>query len=441
MTAAGTRAPFISRAPQMKLIGGFDGFRGTGMLMVLFVHTMSTQLESWATIVDSFFVVSGFLITTLLLQEVRSTGTISLRKFYMRRAVRLLPSVWVFGGVWLVVSLIATAIGFEPLHLRHIGVEILAVVGYVYHLFFPLGLAVIEPAIQEQRTMWHLWTLSVEEWFYVVIAGTVLVCVRRMWVKQLGVLMMIGVVAIGVARYYAYTGFFQDSEGVLPGIRMAFMQRPDGLMLGVALAVLNAHLTAERIERLRRPAVALATVSFFVWLFTMNLSSEAFARFGLPYTEYLPAGPEGFSRPQMMETMYWFRYGHSICVLMFAVVTFALVHYRGWWLDRLWSIPQLQWVGRLSYTLYIWHALVYVLLFSVTGGDDVGTAATLLRAPVLMAAAFAISIPVYYLVEMRALKFKLRYSAESEALDRTTGRMVDVPRRDGAPGEPGAPST
>lgn len=439
MTVADVREPFVSKAPQMKLVGGFDGFRGTGMLMVLIVHTMSTKLESWATIVDAFFVVSGFLITTLLLQEVRSTGTISLRKFYMRRAVRLLPSVWLFGAVWLVVSTIATVVGFEPLHLKHIGAEVLAVVGYVYHLFFPLGLAVIEPAIQDDRVMWHLWTLSVEEWFYIVIAGTVLVCVRKLWIKQLGVIMAIGVVVIAVARFYAYTGFYQDTDGVLPGIRMAFMQRPDGLMLGVALAVLNAHLTAETIQRIRRPVVTAATVCFVVWFLTLNLSAEAFHELGFPYTEYLPSSPSEFTRPQMMETMYWFRYGHSVCVIMFAVVTFALVHYRGWWLDRIWSWPKLQWVGRLSYTLYIWHALAYVLLFAMTGGDELSSAATLVRAPVLILAAFAVSIPVYYLVEMRALRIKLRYSAESEALDRTTGKMVAV-RRDEAPGGPGASS-
>ena len=110
MTVAAERAPYVSRAPKLGLVGSFDGIRGIGIGMVLVGHAMFVYMESWVTIVDTFFVLSGFLITTLLLQEHRSTGTISLKKFYQRRGLRLLPSVWLFVGVWLVISTIATLI-------------------------------------------------------------------------------------------------------------------------------------------------------------------------------------------------------------------------------------------------------------------------------------------------------------------------------------------
>jgi peptidoglycan/LPS O-acetylase OafA/YrhL len=476
VTAVEARPPFVSVAPKLGLVGGFDGIRGIGVCMVLVGHALSEYLESWVTIVDTFFVLSGFLITTLLLQEARSTGTISLRKFYLRRATRLLPSVWLFAGVWLLISGFATAVGFEPLNIRHVGADALAAVTYVYHLFFPNGLYVIEPDVQSNRVMWHLWTLSVEEWFYLVIAGTVLVCVRRRWVLQLGVLMVGTFAAIAVARWFAFTGFFQDDDSMVPGVRMAFLQRPDALALGVAIACGNAYVTGDRAERLRRPMLWVSTAALGIWLLMLNLSSGLVDRLGGPHLEYLPSGPEQFSRPQMLDTLYWFRFGHSVGALAFGCILVALVHYRDWWLARLWSWHGFQWMGRLSYTLYVWHALPYLLLMAVLGGAEASFAVQVARLPLLVLAAFAVSIPVYYLLELRVLRMKLRFSTESEVLDLRTGKMMSLedalaagksnaanPARDGsrqaepsngppdgaaagearerAPGDPGAPQS
>lgn len=426
MTTTERPPVFASRAPALGLVGGFDGIRGIGVCMVLVGHALFKWVESWVTIVDTFFVLSGFLITTLLLQEARTTGSISLRKFYLRRAIRLFPSLWLFVAVWLLISAIATLVGFEALSLRYVGQDAAAALLYVYHLFFPNGLYVIEPAVQEHRTMWHLWTLSVEEWFYAVIAGTVLVCVRKRWVVQLGVLMVGVFVAVGVARWYAFTGFWQDDEGMIAGVRMALLQRPDALMLGVALACGNAYLDEERCERLRRPMLVAASIGLVVWVVMLNLSSGLVKKLGGPYVDYLPTGPEEFSRPQMLETMYWFRFGHTLGALAFGCILVGLVRYSDWWLSRLWSWHRFQWLGRLSYTLYLWHALPYIILMALLGGADPSPAVQLARTPILIAAAFAVSLPVYHLVELRVLRMKLRFASEKEVLDLRTGKMVQV---------------
>lgn len=425
-------APFVSRAPKLGLIGSFDGIRGIGVTMLLIGHALFMYVESWVTIIDGFFVLSGFLITTLLIQEHRSTGTIDLKKFYARRAVRLLPSVWLFCAVWIVIGIIGTVLDIEGISLRGILEDAGAAVAYVYHLFFPNGLYMIEPATQENRYMWHLWTLSVEEWFYIAIAGTVLWSIRRDHVKGLGMTMMGIFVLIGVLRWFAITGFFQDAD-ILPGIRLFFLQRPDALMLGVALACGNAYLTAERAERWHRQLLVAGTFGLVLWVVMLNLSSGAIERLGGPYFEYLPANPSQFTRPQMMETMYWFRFGHTLGALGFGMVLIALVRSPHWWVSRVWAWKHFQWMGRLSYTLYIWHALPYILIFAATGGEDVSLGVQLARTPVLIAAAFAVSMPVYYLVEMRVLRMKLRFSSEKEALDLNTGKMVSV--QDGRVGD------
>ncbi len=407
---------FVPRAPNLGQVAAMDGIRGIGVTMLLVGHALFSYLESWVNVVDAFFVLSGFLITTLLIQEHRKTGTISLKGFYWRRGLRLFPSVWLFVAVWLVFGLVVEVlrlVGLDvPEAIPGIG-DILAdgaaAVGYVYHLFFPNGLYVIEPDVQSQRTMWHLWTLGMEEWFYLGIAGTVLICVRRNWVKQLGIVLGVGVLAIGVARWFAFTGFFQDNPDVVPGVRMIFMQRPDALMLGVVVAILSSHMPETTTTRFRRPLVWLATAGLLLWILMLHLSSGAVDKLGGPYFEYFPE-PENFNRAEMMSGPYWFRFGHTLGALGFACVIFGIARYRDWWVSRAWSAKWLQWMGQRSYTIYIWHALPFLVLMALTGGQDASPAVQVLRTPIMAAAAIGLSVVVYNRVEMRVLRSKLAKS-------------------------------
>lgn len=417
---------FRSHAPKLGLVGAFDGMRGVGVVMVLLAHSLYRLVESWVTVVDMFFVISGFLITTLLLQEARSTGTIKLKKFYVRRALRLFPSLWLFVAVWMVIGVIGQIVGVEVISLSNIAKDGAAAVLYVYHLFFPNGLGMIEPAVQDQRYMWHLWTLSVEEWFYAVIAGTVLICVRKQWIAQLALVMGGLFVAIGLARWFAFTGFFQDDESMIAGVRLAFMQRPDALMLGVGLACANAYFTEERAERWRRVMFVAINSGVVLWFVLLNLSSGWLEKLGGPYISYLPDGPDQFNRTHMMSQLYWFRFGHTLGAVGCGLMVIGMVRYRTWWLARLLSWSPLQWTGRLSYTLYIWHALVFVIVATLTGGSDASTKVELLRMPLLMAAAFLVSIPIYYKLELRVLQMKFQFATSKETVDPRTGKVVDV---------------
>lgn len=403
---------FTSRAPKLGMVPSMDGIRGMGVTMLIVGHALFSYVESWVTIIDGFFVLSGFLITTLLIQEHRSTGDINLKNFYWRRGLRLFPSVWLFVGVWIVIGLVLEALalgGIETgldIGLTSILADGAAAVGYVYHLFFPNGLYVIEPAVQEQRTMWHLWTLGMEEWFYLGIAGTVLVCIRKNWVKQLGIGLAAAFVAIGVARWFAYTGFFQDNRGMVAGVRMFFLQRPDSLMLGVVVAVVNSYISEETAQKRRSTIIGLGTAGLALWMLMLNLSSGAVQKLGGPYFEYLPNGPEQFNRAEMLDTAYWFRFGHTLGAFGFAFVCLALARYKDWWPSRMWSANWLQWMGQRSYTIYIWHALPFLLIIGLTGGEDAPLPMQLARVPVLAAAAIGISVIVYNKVEMPVMKAK-----------------------------------
>jgi peptidoglycan/LPS O-acetylase OafA/YrhL len=90
--------PFRSRAPKMGFVAPFDGVRGFGVIIVVLEHGADGKLAGVASIVDLFFIISGFLITTLLLEEYRGTGRLNLREFYLRRAVRLFPVLYALAG-------------------------------------------------------------------------------------------------------------------------------------------------------------------------------------------------------------------------------------------------------------------------------------------------------------------------------------------------------
>lgn len=86
---------WVSKAPKLRRVPQFDGMRGIGVFGVMAGHSFGADTLSFSSIVDIFFVISGFLITTLLLQEHRSTGHVALKKFYARRSLRLLPLLYV----------------------------------------------------------------------------------------------------------------------------------------------------------------------------------------------------------------------------------------------------------------------------------------------------------------------------------------------------------
>ena len=191
---------------------------------------------------------------------------------------------------------------------------------------------------------------------------------------------------------------------MVAGVRLFFVQRPDALMLGVFLAIVNAHLPEATTTRYRRWIAAIATMGLVVFLIALNGSNRVLEKLGLPFAEYFPASPEGFSRAQMMATPYWFRFGHTLGAIGFALVLFGLVRHREWWVARLLSLKPLQWYGQRSYTVYIWHALPFLLILGATGSsDDTPMSIQILRLPFLILAATLVSMLVYSKVELRVL--------------------------------------
>lgn len=135
-----------------------DGVRGIAVLSVVGYHLFGFPRHGGLYGVGFFFVLSGFLITTLLLEECESSGTISIRKFYMRRALRLLPVAYVGTVVITAVSILS---GGDQGHYLRSAISVLLYIGNYFSLVFR-GYGDLAPGLG------HFWTLAVEEQFYLV---------------------------------------------------------------------------------------------------------------------------------------------------------------------------------------------------------------------------------------------------------------------------------
>src|ERR1051326_8681468 len=139
---------------------GIDGLRAIAVAAVLLYHADTRWAPGGLLGVDLFFVISGFLITTLLINEVQRTGRISLESFYRRRARRLLPAL----GLVLACTVGVMAL-LAPRDLATAGGDMLASVGYVANWFFIGHHESYFQSIGRPSPVQHLWSLAVEEQF------------------------------------------------------------------------------------------------------------------------------------------------------------------------------------------------------------------------------------------------------------------------------------
>ncbi len=424
-TRGAASSAYVSEAPRLGFVGGFDGVRGIGILMVLFNHAYSDLSPSFAGIIDVFFVMSAFLIVTLLMQEHRDQDTINMRKFYARRAVRLLPSAYLCILAWVVVCLL-----FDRERLAVLWQEAVAAITYVYEFVFPVGLGSVDPSMVGKTSIDQFWSLAVEEQFYLVIAVTVLVCIRRRWMTQLAVVLAVVAAWIGYQRWAGHAGPVPipdnpDSPSLQRGLSLFWLSRPDSLMWGVGLAVLNSRLPDPLPERWRRwlPRVGLvglvvASVSMLVASGFLKSTAD---KLGVPYP-FVPMAP--LTAVQGEDRIYWINFGHTVTALAFAPAMLAMARIKDWAPNRALSWKPLRFLGRMSYTVYVWHTFFYFIILDLLGGNEVLGEKT--RVPILAAVTVVACLPIFYGVERRMLRVKLRFSSEKEVLDLNTGKMVSV---------------
>jgi peptidoglycan/LPS O-acetylase OafA/YrhL len=328
-------------------------------------------------------------------------------------------------AAWFAVCLL-----FDRERLAVLWQEALAAVTYVYQFVFPVGVLSVDPALRGQTSIDQFWSLAVEEQFYLLIAVTVLVCIRKRWMNQLAIGLAVIAAYIGWQRWVGNAGPVPipadaDEVSLQRGLSLFWLSRPDSLMWGVGLAVLNSHLPDPLSERWRRWLPRVGLVGLLIASATLLLASgflnELAGKVGLPYP-FVPIAPP--TPVQGQDRIYWINFGHSVAALSFAPAMLAMARIKEWGPNRALSWKPVRFLGRMSYTVYVWHTFFYFVILELLGFDSILGQKT--RVPIIAAVTIVLCLPIFYGVEQRMLRIKLRFAAEKEVLDLNTGKMVTV---------------
>ncbi len=371
----------VSRLPYLP---GLDGLRAIAVIAVMIYHADHDWLSGGFLGVEVFFVISGYLITLLLIGEYQRKGRIDLGQFWKRRARRLLPALFVMlAGLAVFMTL------FRRTPMGRTRGDFTGGIFYIsnwYQIVVGQGYTAGEAFVPLR----HLWSLAVEEQFYLVWPLLMVgVLARRggrdlprlaLWFAgaSLVVTLMMAllfhngdVAATCTAdQRQGYWSMFGRCISINESLYLGTLSRAGGLLLGAAFAMIWRPAALLR-GRMRDKAAVLDGVSAFGllllgWLMWTLWLSEGGHQFGIRFDAAL------------------FRGGFLLTGIATLMIIAAVTH-QGSLMGRILGIPVLNWVGTRSYGLYLYHWPIYQIIRREAG---------LPMTPAQFIAAMVLTIPI-----------------------------------------------
>lgn len=304
-------------------IPSLDGLRACSVAVVIVAHSLVYFLVRkpagfvaplslvGGSGVDVFFVISGFLITHLLLRELEAKGSISLKNFYFRRFFRIFPPFYAY----LLVLAILSACGLAALDKRSFVTAALYLGNYLSN-----GSTLL---------LQHTWSLSLEEQFYLIWPP----CLVLLGKRRSTIVAMAVIVTAPLVRFACYV--------LLPSMRgregLTLHTRLDTLMFGCAMALLwKADLFNRVVDRLRSPALTALSVLYIL--------------VGAPYSA------------QFLGAKFAWSIGYSLNAFCISVVLLNVVRHPESTFGKFLNLPWMRHLGVISYSLYLWQQM-----FTVSG--------------------------------------------------------------------------
>ena len=352
----------ISRVPYLP---GLDGLRAIAVLGVMVYHANHAWLSGGFLGVEVFFVISGYLITLLLVAEKERTGKVSLRQFWMRRARRLLPALYVMMG-----ALAVYMVFFDRRPMGATRGDFVAGLLYVSN-WFQIWVGQSYTAAEAFSPLRHLWSLAVEEQFYLVWPLVMALVLRRradrlprvalwffggsLFVAATTAAMYVsgtvflgadasGAPACGAGESHGYLEVLGRCINVNEALYLNTFSRAGGLLLGAAFALLWRPVAIMRgpLKRRGRRVDLVALLG----LVALGLMMSRQFLFDPTDSSYDP----------------WLYRGGLFLVGLCTVACIAAATHRRSWIGRLLGIRPLQWVGTRSYGLYLFHWPIYQII-------------------------------------------------------------------------------
>lgn len=366
----------IDESPAQFSLGqrpSLDGLRCVSILMVLVLHLpgYDNVLPGGFLGVEIFFVISGFLITSLVVEEFQNTGRIRLGWFYMRRALRLGPALVAVLVFTCSIALLAgsfQAVGLTPARL-------LSAIFYVSNW--------VRATEGEPGPVWflaHFWSLSIEEQFYLLWPASLIFLLKR--TPRTVTLVVVGLISClimlkagmylgGASAKRLYYGSDTRADAILIGCLLSL-----ALHWGFFPAVIKRH------------SLALSRVAWLVivaFAFTVQWNNGSVLYLG----------------------------GFTLVSLSAAIIIVRLMFVP----DQVLSNPLLVWIGKRAYGLYIWHWPIYLLAAAIAKDYVV---------PMALLGTFTFATISYRYIEEPFLRQKYRFSKRTPQKTETAGSKRDA---------------
>jgi peptidoglycan/LPS O-acetylase OafA/YrhL len=337
-----------------------DGIRAVAVLLVMAGHLNLVYAGGLG--VDIFFVLSGYLITAILVAEFTANGRISLKKFYARRALRILPAVILLLLV-LNVFVAMTQLRDDAETFRW---DSLGALFYIANWLRAFG--------RDLGIVGHLWSLSIEEQFYLLWPMTLAFLLsRNLKANKILILIGLAILLVNADRIDLYRGI-ESFNRIYNGLDT----RADALLIGCALGLSGYRILSRRVFAL------------------IGLIGAAFVGYVL-FRAY-PA-------PVNLQTPFGLTIGGTLFALGVVFALAAILSNPQSVFAKLLRLPPLVWTGRLSYGLYLWHFPVFTF---VAAWLPVLQPARLIALKLFETFFFATLS--YYLVERPCLNLKGKFS-------------------------------
>ena len=364
---------------------GLDNLRAFAIIMVILFHYprwfphpawFPNVLKFGWTGVDLFFVLSGFLIASQLFAQIKAEGSFSMKDFYIKRFFRILPVYYFVLTLYFLFPVLSGDQSLPPLW---------KFLTFTHNLGFT--------QFETHRAFGVVWSLCVEEHFYLILPVTLLLLLKNGWFKKAGVLLLTLFAAGFIFRLYGwYNIYIPQSNGIenralwIQTIYYPTYCRLDGLLIGVAIAALYNY-----------------SLSFISRLFIYANGIIAFGLVILCISYFLFTNSIGFSRSIFSFPMVSLGYG---CLVLGAIIPSSILYK--------WKSAVLTKIAELSYALYLIHMGVILMtqdIFSAWGFAKESNLTFVLS--MIFCVAFALIL--HYGIEKPFMKMRNRFLKKDKA--------------------------